>query len=750
MSRGLCFPNWARRTGLPAGKTQRNALGRSLHHRRLSVEPLEDRRLLSAGLGIGNSPLASQCQPLLAAQVQSGASPVAIQAAAAPTFILTAPTSATYTVGQTVQIQWTAGNVAAGSSIALCYDTGTTFDNVTWITLSQTATDGNGTYNWNTADVPTGTYYVGGYLYSGGEPYYSHLTQAITIQAAAVPTLTLTAPTFGTFNAGQTVPIQWTASNVAAGSTICLCRDTDALWDDTIVTWITFSQPGADGNGTYNWNTTGVAPGTYYIAGYLYSGNIPYYSHLTQPITIEAAGAPRFNLTAPGLGSYTLGQTVQIQWSAGNAAAGSTIALGYDTGTSFGNVTWITFSQTGADGDGTYNWNTSGVAPGTYYIAGYLYSGGAPHYSHLTQAITIESAGAATFNLTAPTSGSYTPGETVQIQWTAGNVAAGSTIALCYDTGTLFGNATWITLGQTGADGNGAYNWNTSGVAPGTYYIGGYLYSGGTPHYSHLTQAITIESAGATTFNLTAPTSGAFTVGQTVPIQWTAGDVAAGSTITLGYDKGISFSDVTWLTYSQTAADGNGTYNWNTSGVPTGTYYIGGYLYSGGKPYYSHLTQAITIAAPLTLAAPAFAPPAQPLPADEVLDSQSELTPIVNEAMRRMASLAGSQVLAGVSFQIADLPGNLLGEEIGKTILIDRDAAGYGWFIDPTPQDDSEFTQLSADVLVARPQTAAGQHADLLTTVMHELGHELGYADDDTGDLMNATLPLGIRRVAAV
>ena len=48
--------------------------------------------------------------------------------------------------------------------------------------FSQAAT--TGTYNWNTADVPAGTYYIGGYLYSGGTPYYSHLTQSITIQAA--------------------------------------------------------------------------------------------------------------------------------------------------------------------------------------------------------------------------------------------------------------------------------------------------------------------------------------------------------------------------------------------------------------------------------------------------------------------------------------------------------------------------------------------------------------------------------------
>ncbi len=120
---------------------------------------------------------------------------------------------------------------------------------------------------------------------------------------------------------------------------------------------------------------------------------------------------------------------------------------------------------------------------------------------------------------------------------------------------------------------------------------------------------------------------------------------------------------------------------------------------------------------------------------------------IVNAAIQRLAWVTGSQVLASVSVQIADLPGNLLGEEIGKTILIDRNAAGYGWFIDPTPQDDSEFTPLASGAMVALPQSAAARHADLLTTVMHEMGHVLGYPDDIADDLMDATLPLGVRRV---
>ncbi len=448
--------------------------------------------------------------------------------------------------------------------------------------------------------------------------------------------------------------------------------------------------------------------------------------------------------------------------------AGGTIALGYDTGTYFNNVNWITTNQPANNGYGSYNWDTTGVAAGTYYIAGYLYSGGQPTYSHLTQSITIQAAPAPTFALTGPTSGTYTVGNTVSITWNAANVPAGSTVALGYDTGTTFNNVTWITFNAPVYNGNGSFGWNTSGVTPGTYYIAGYLYASGKPTYSHLSQSFTLQAAPPPTFNLSGPTFGTYTVGQTVSITWLANNVAAGSTITLGYDTTTNFGNIHWIVYNLPAPNGNSNYNWSTTGVTPGTYYIGGYLYQNGQPTYSHLTQSINIAAPLLLAAPAFAPPAQPLPASEVLDSQQELAPIVNEAIQRWAAVAGSQEkgdsphlperpggcfaqmgtvpfsLADVSVKIADLPGNLLGEAYGRTILIDRNAAGYGWFIDPTPQDDSEFTPLASGALVAQPQSAADRHADLLTTVMHEMGHILGYADGQDG-LMGAALPLGVR-----
>ena len=282
--------------------------------------------------------------------------------------------------------------------------------------------------------MPTGTYYIGGYLYSGGKPYYSHLTQSITIQAAALPTFNLTAPTSGTFTAGQTVPIQWTAGNVAAGSTIDLCYDTARRLGRQRD--LDRDRPGRRQRQRHlqlEHHRRG--------AGHVLHRRLPLFGrHAVRLATLPSRSrsrpppVPTFNLTAPTSGTLHSRPDGPIQWTAGNVAAGSTIALCYDTGTTFdGNATWITYSQAAANGNGTYSWNTTGVAPGTYYIGGYLYSGGTPTYSHLTQSITIQAAAAPTFNLTAPTSGTFTPGQTVQIQWTAGNVAAGSTIALCYD-----------------------------------------------------------------------------------------------------------------------------------------------------------------------------------------------------------------------------------------------------------------------------------------------------------------------------
>jgi len=131
--------------------------------------------------------------------------------------------------------------------------------------------------------------------------------------------------------------------------------------------------------------------------------------------------------------------------------------------------------------------------------------------------------------------------------------------------------------------------------------------------------------------------------------------------------------------------------------------------------------------------------------------TEEALPSLADAAITRFAAAAGLDEgidsRLSITFQIADLPGTLLGQSMGQTILIDRNAAGFGWFVDLTPWDDGDFTgSTRGGDLLAAPASAADGRMDLLTVVMHELGHLLNYDHSDTG-LMQPTLVPGIRRL---
>jgi hypothetical protein len=131
------------------------------------------------------------------------------------------------------------------------------------------------------------------------------------------------------------------------------------------------------------------------------------------------------------------------------------------------------------------------------------------------------------------------------------------------------------------------------------------------------------------------------------------------------------------------------------------------------------------------------------------------LAPIVDEAIWRWTEAlslddAAVAALYAVDFEIADFSDLTLGMAGEDTIFIDADAAGWGWFVDTTPADDSEFgSQLSEFDLLALEISPAFGEMGLLTTVMHEFGHILGFEnlDPDSGYLMSETLEAGERHL---
>ncbi|MAC54339.1 MAG: hypothetical protein CME31_17505, partial [Gimesia sp.] len=135
--------------------------------------------------------------------------------------------------------------------------------------------------------------------------------------------------------------------------------------------------------------------------------------------------------------------------------------------------------------------------------------------------------------------------------------------------------------------------------------------------------------------------------------------------------------------------------------------------------------------------------------------TQSDLDSVRDAALSywKSTGLSETQIslLESVSFVLADLPDAMLGAATTTTILIDVNAAGYGWFVDDTPFDNSEFSLDASGELVAGTGSAAYGQMDLLTVMLHEMGHTLGYEHDDDGDsLMSDALDASERHLPEI
>lgn len=92
------------------------------------------------------------------------------------------------------------------------------------------------------------------------------------------------------------------------------------------------------------------------------------------------------------------------------------------------------------------------------------------------------------------------------------------------------------------------------------------------------------------------------------------------------------------------------------------------------------------------------------------------------------------------TFAIADLPSGWAARTEGTRITLDTNGAGWGWFVDPSPEDNAEFVPLDSAYpeaqgdYTAAPGSEAEGKLDLLTVLIHELGHVLGLPMPQSAD----------------
>jgi large repetitive protein len=114
-------------------------------------------------------------------------------------------------------------------------------------------------------------------------------------------------------------------------------------------------------------------------------------------------------------------------------------------------------------------------------------------------------------------------------------------------------------------------------------------------------------------------------------------------------------------------------------------------------------------------------------------DNTSLLTNVYSTAQ----SIWHTNTDLNLTFHITNLPTGQLAEatitgydQLGRpntaTISIDDDANGVGWFVDSTAGDNSEFTGTDTYFQATSNSAASGKY-DLLTAILHEMGHTLGF-----------------------
>jgi polyvinyl alcohol dehydrogenase (cytochrome) len=317
---------------------------------------------------------------------------------------------------------------------------------------------GGPAFNWDTTGLGPGSYTVHVWVNQQGNGYDAIGSASVTLTGCGGASLS---PPSSTQPGGATVTL--TASSSGCGT------PRYAFWVQYPDTSWHFLQD--FGGPTFNWNTGALPAGTYTVHAWLNTQGNGYDAIGSATVTLTGCGSAALS---PPTTSVQLGTTINY-----TASSSGCVNPRYGFWVQYPDMSWHFVQNFGGP---AFNWSTTGLTPGSYTVHVWVNRAGNSY----------ETVGSATATLTGCATSSLNP--------SSGTAARGSTIPFTasstgcssprYAFWVQYPDSTWHFDQNFGGT---TFNWNTAGLAAGSYTI----------HVWVNTQGNGYDAIGAATYTLT-------------------------------------------------------------------------------------------------------------------------------------------------------------------------------------------------------------------------------------------------------
>ena len=441
--------------------------------------------------------------------------------------------------------------------------------------LSPIATDVTSSYYMAEGLTADTLYYwqvVGKY---GGNSIYSNIWRFSTDYTNSPPSINVTEPDGVNDNADNTYQIRWTDEDSDDSATIALYYDSNSSGQDG--TLIVGSLSEDDETDLYNWNTTSIADGQYYVYAVIDDQmNDPVVDYSNGPVTISHNQSPNIQIVEPNGIDDQADDSFQIRWTDEDPDNDAAISLYYDINNSGQDGTLITGGLSENDAIDAYTWNTTSLAEGSYYVYAIISDGvNSPVTDYSDGPVTVYHNESPIIQVLEPNGVDDTADHDFTITWTDNDPDNNATIDLYYDANNSGEDGTLIIAGLSEDDETDAYEWDTLSLANGTYYV----YAVINDHQrdravDYSDGPVTVYHNQSPIIQVLEPNGVDDTADHDFTITWTDNDPDNNATIDLYYDANNSGEDGTLIIAGLSEDDETDLYEWNTLGLANGTYYV--------------------------------------------------------------------------------------------------------------------------------------------------------------------------------